>query len=372
MATITKRGNRQWQAKVRRKGQPGMSKTFETKTEAQAWAAVIEGKMVTSEFRDYRKAAKTTLREVLEDYEEKVVPSKKGHQLRYAVRAWMERPLADRYIGSITPADVLDWIRERLASKYTVYEKTRKGDIKRDADGKPIIRYTKAIAPKTVANELMVLSAVFTHAELGMGMEALENPVAKIKKGDRPRGRPRNRRLSEDKGEYAKLLEALDADRNPYAAALLEFAVETAMRRGEMAALRWRDVDLFRRQATLRGTKNGTDRIIGLSTKAVQILEGLPSRPALGAEPGADDRVFPLAADSITQIFMRARERCDIQGRHSAMGLTFHDLRHEGTSRLFEKGLNVMEAANQTGHQTLQMLKRYTHPDPAQIAVKLG
>ena len=52
---------------------------------------------------------------------------------------------------------------------------------------------------------------------------------------------------------------------------------------------------------------------------------------------------------------MRAHERAEIENFH------FHDLRHEATSRLFEKGLNPLEVASNTGHKTLQMLKRYTH-----------
>lgn len=47
--------------------------------------------------------------------------------------------------------------------------------------------------------------------------------------------------------------------------------------------------------------------------------------------------------------------------RANVIGARFHDLRHEATSRLFEKGLNVMEVAAITGHKTLDMLKRYTH-----------
>ncbi len=59
--------------------------------------------------------------------------------------------------------------------------------------------------------------------------------------------------------------------------------------------------------------------------------------------------------DSISQAFDRVCESSGITG------LTFHDLRHEATSRLFEKGLNPMQVAAITGHKTLQMLKRYTH-----------
>lgn len=53
--------------------------------------------------------------------------------------------------------------------------------------------------------------------------------------------------------------------------------------------------------------------------------------------------------------------------------LTFHDLRHEAASRLFESGkFGTMEVAAITGHKTLQMLKRYTHFKAEDLAIKLG
>ena len=64
--------------------------------------------------------------------------------------------------------------------------------------------------------------------------------------------------------------------------------------------------------------------------------------------------------------FTRATRRAGI------MGLRFHDLRHEATSRFFERGLNVMEVASVTGHKTLQMLKRYTHLSATDLATRLG
>ncbi|MGB5614379.1 MAG: tyrosine-type recombinase/integrase [Sedimenticolaceae bacterium] len=52
--------------------------------------------------------------------------------------------------------------------------------------------------------------------------------------------------------------------------------------------------------------------------------------------------------------------------------LRFHDLRHEATTRLFEKGLNIMEVASITGHKDLHMLRRYTHLKAEDLARKLG
>jgi integrase len=95
---------------------------------------------------------------------------------------------------------------------------------------------------------------------------------------------------------------------------------------------------------------------VPLSIRAVEILKGVQS-PREG-------RVFPIGADAVTRAFDRACRKAGIED------LRFHDQRHEATSRLFEKGLNVMEVASVTGHKTLQMLKRYTHLRPEDIARK--
>ena len=105
-------------------------------------------------------------------------------------------------------------------------------------------------------------------------------------------------------------------------------------------------------------TKNGDPRMVPLSTTAAGILRDLPRR--------IDGKVWGVRADSITQAFDRACRRANIED------LRFHDLRHEATSRLFEKGLNLMQVAAITGHKTLQMLKRYTHLRVEDLAKLLG
>ena len=128
---------------------------------------------------------------------------------------------------------------------------------------------------------------------------------------------------------------------------IAQFALETAMRRGELVGMRWSHLNLVKRTLRIPDTKIGEAREIPLSSRAIEILNGVPRR--------IDGRVFGLAANSISQAFERAAERAGIAD------LRFHDLRHEATSRLFERGLNPMQVAAITGHKTLQMLKRYTH-----------
>jgi integrase len=163
--------------------------------------------------------------------------------------------------------------------------------------------------------------------------------------------------------EEARLLAYLQDEcfgqRNPYFKSLFIFAIETASRRSEMVRLQWSDVDLKRRTALLRDTKNGQNREIGLSTRAVEALIAIPR--------SKDGRVFPISTNAVRQAWDRVVARCGISG------LKFHDLRHEGASRLCER-LNgdVIALSAMTGHKSLQMLKRYTHPRAEDLARRLG
>jgi len=131
---------------------------------------------------------------------------------------------------------------------------------------------------------------------------------------------------------------------------LIILAIETAMRRGEMLALEWQHVDLVRCVAHLPLTKNGDSRDIPLSRRAVAILKGLMADKSRDTQ-----RVFPVTGNSIRLAFEHLRVRAQMED------FRIHDLRHEGISRLFEKGLNIAEVSAISGHKELRMLMRYTH-----------
>lgn len=147
-----------------------------------------------------------------------------------------------------------------------------------------------------------------------------------------------------------RLRDACKASGAPLLDPMVVLAVETAMRLGELLNLTWGHLDLTARVATLPETKNGESRRVPLSTRAVEVLRGIPRHLS-------DARVFWRwsRADSFENAWRRA------VGKAGIADLRFHDLRHEATSRLFERGFNMMEVAAITGHKTLQMLKRYTH-----------
>ena len=189
----------------------------------------------------------------------------------------------------------------------------------------------------------------------------MANPVKDIKVPADNKARDRRLQSSRDskQSEEVRLLEACREARNHSLLPIVRLALETAMRQGELITLRWEHVNLARRIAHLPDTKNGEARTVPLSTTATEVLRALPR--------SLNGQVFPgLTSEAVKRAFARAVCRAGITDLH------FHDLRHEATSRLFERGLNIMEVASITGHKDLRMLRRYTHLRAEDLAKKLG
>ena len=331
MATIRERGPYQWQAQILRKGHSPQYKTFNNKADAERWSRQVEAEMDRGIFVSRKEAENTTLSEALDRYEKEVIPAKKGAvQESMRIRIWKRHPLAKRSIASIQGRDI------------AVYRDTR----------------LKEVAPNTVRHELAILSHVFTIAVKEWSMEGLVNPVRQIRIPKSPPGR--DRRLNP--GEMERIVVNSGSAILP---AVIRFAVETGMRQAEIAGMRWNLVNIKKRSVTLPETKNGEKRIVPLSQEAVRILSELARR--------IDGTVWGIQAHTIAVAYRRAVSRartayekeCEESGITPdpafLVDLTFHDLRHEATSRFFEKGLNPMQVSAITGHKTLQMLKRYTH-----------
>ena len=324
MASIARRGNLQWRARVRIKGYPVQTRTFETRTDAEAWAKITESEMVRGVFVSRKEAENTTLDEALDRYEREVSSKKKGYgREKTRIRNWKANDLAKRSLASIRGSDIAKYRDARIKSGY---------------------------ASNTVRLELAVLSHLFETAQKEWGMEGLSNPVKSIRMPSPPEGR--DRRLKT--GELEKLLENTSEEMGW----IIRFALETGMRRSEIAGMTWEKVDLKKKVVTLSETKNGTKRIVPLSQASIRILSEIPRR--------INGKVWGLGADAISHDFAQACQKSGIKG------LTFHDLRHEATSRFFEKGLNPMQVATITGHKTLQMLKRYTHLKAEDLAELLN
>ncbi len=216
----------------------------------------------------------------------------------------------------------------------------------------------KQVSAGTVNKELNHLAHVIETGRREWSIQLPENPVRMVRRPSPPRARDRRFRQEEE-----RLRLAMQDARNPFLVPVVDLAIETGMRQGEVVGLLWQHIDLKHRVAHLPLTKNGEARSVPLSSKATAVLAVL--KPADVDAPKGPVFVG-LTSEAIKRAFIRACDRAGLGDFH------FHDLRHEATSRLFEKGLNPMEVASITGHKTLQMLKRYTHLNARDLATKLG
>ena len=269
-----------------------------------------------------------TLSDLLARYLECITPTKKSAvSERARLGAMRRRPIARLAAHRVTPADVAAYRDARL----------------------------REVAPATVRRELGVLAHAFDVARREWGYK-VKNPVREVRWPTEPRGR--ERRLVARFDEAGRLLDACRRARNPFLLPVVEFALETAMRRGEILRLRWEDIDLGSRTATLHETKNGYMRVVPLSSGALRVLRSLPPRPS--------GHVFPVTGEAVKLAFKRATRRAGL------VDFRFHDLRHEATTRLFERGLELMEVASITGHRDPRKLRGYTHLKAEALARKLG
>ena len=328
-----------WQAQIRHRGRPPISRTFKTKADAQAWANQIESEVARGVYRDRSQAERFTLGEILTRYGKEISPLKKSADAEASRIAFLLRyPIAQTRLSDLRPSDIAAFRDLRL----------------------------RTVTGSTVIRDLTLISHALNIARKEWGI-VMENPCTLIR---RPKeNKPRKRRLSPREEE--RLLAELESSqrtpdgtwlpggcRNPWMKPLVILAIETAMRRGELLQLEWVDVFLDERFMRLHDSKNGHGRDVPLSSRAVALLEELPHNPS--------GRVFPVSGEALKQSFTRAVERAGLGDLH------FHDLRHEATSRIAPKLGNVLELSAVTGHMSLQMLKRYFHPMASELARKLG
>jgi integrase len=324
MASILKIGQA-WRAQVRRKGHKAITETFPTKALAQLWARKVESEIDARKYSDKRALSDLTLGELINRYTEEIGQSKQFGKNKTAVLASLVKRL-----GSIPIAELTD---DRL-TKYV-----------RD-------RRTGGAGGVTIGIELTYLSGVYKTArelwKLPVSMDAIESARANMKHlGMQTKSRERDRRPTQD--EIDRLCAYFDTKSSLPMRDIINFAVASAMRLGEIVGLRWQDMNEIDRTITIKDRKHptlkqGNDQEVPLLGDAFTIAMRQPR----------GELVFPCNAKTISSIFPRACNALGIADLH------FHDLRHEGVSRLFEQGYTIEQVALVSGHRDWKMLARYT------------
>ena len=213
----------------------------------------------------------------------------------------------------------------------------------------------------SLKRELVIIRRVLTLARKDWGIALPQNPVKMITlpKADKAR----TRRL--EAGEEEKLLQST----NQKLRRVIILALETAMRRGEILNIKKSHIDLPKSVLFIPSTKTDQPRTIPLSSPALKALRGqlrASQRVSRGVIPLVESTVFDYKPRGLSGEFLKLCRRKGIGNLH------FHDLRHEATSRLFEKGLNPVEVATITGHKDTKMLMRYTHLRAEDLVGRLG
>ena len=336
MASIKKR-NQTYQVQIRRKGYPSISKCFTTARAAKAWAAEQEASLENSQspLKSFREKEVPDLQTALGRYQLEISCLKKsaGKEKSF-IKYWRDNHLSSVKLTQITPQHIAS-CRESMLK-----------------EGK---------SAATVVRVLALLSHLFTVATKEWGYPT-QNPVQAIRK---PKvSNARSRRPTQT--ELQAILSQVTSNEVKL---FIQLAAQTAMRRGELFSLTWSNVDLELRRVFLWDTKNGTDRTVVISNASVNLFKELDTT--------RQGRVFQIKhVDTPSKAFrralIRARGKYEEECRTTAVeakvchlsNLRLHDMRHEATSALFERGLSIPEVAAITGHKTLAMLGRYTHLTP--------
>lgn len=320
MASIRRRGTK-WRAEVYRDGKRE-SGTFPTKQQAVAWAMQAEAELIGERLPDH------SVKDAYRRYVRDVSPKHRGAAWETRQLKAQERDaLALVRLPALTAAHIAEWRDRRL----------------------------KVVSGATVRREMNLLQSVFKACRKEWGW-LRSDPMADVDRPPNPTSR--KRRISQD--EIDRLTLALGYDggapetiSHRVAMAFL-FAIETAMRSGEILGMRWQDVG--EKSVTLPVTKNGDVRKVPLSLFAREILSLLP-RDA--------ETCFGLEADQRDALFRKARDRAKIANLH------FHDSRAEAIWRL-SRDLDVMELARVIGHRDLKSLLLYYETSADELADRLG
>lgn len=336
MATYQKRGKK-WRAIIRRKGFADTSKSFPTLGMAKTWAERLERDQAQRIASGKTDADYMTVKACIEWYTH---PDRENEPWGRSKKADLDRLLSYD-------------IANRIASEL------KAADYIRHIEG----RRKLGAGPATAANDLVWLRQVLRAARTGAGvpadLQALDDAAEDLRRRRiiaKPKQRDRRVSPEEEKTLMGYFARRDERGELPMCD-IVQFALATARRQEEITRLLWRDLREKEGTAFLNDVKHPRKKL-GNRREFRMLASGWE---IVNRQPKTDTRVFPYNPKSIGAAFTRACHVLGIENLH------FHDLRHEATSRLFEKGYSIQEVAQFTLHESWATLKRYTHLKPKDV-----
>ena len=250
MATITKRKSGKWTAEVRTH-KKYISKTFIKKSNASNWAKEIEYQLDREQYEDFSESVRITLGELITRYRDEITPTKKGaKEEKYKLNFILRNKIVKCRVLSLKTKQILEF----------------KNDIKETRAASTVNKYIHYIY--TIWETARVQWDIALPSRNPASLVSKEKIKTKI-----------DRILSPD--EYQDLLVAARKSNLPFLADIIEFAYITAMRFGEITKLEVKDIDFHKSIAKLLDTKNGEDRAVPLTKRALEICNKYRFRNAL-------------------------------------------------------------------------------------------
>lgn len=344
MASVIKIGKR-WRAQVRQTGHKRQTKTFPTKAQATQWARLIEGKQAGAPIDDVEQS-KLSVAQFIQAYrnyrDESAYPISDTSNEHYMLNKLAEH-LGHHRAAQLSAHDLVQFCKTRRA---------------------------EGAGPYTINMDISKLGTLYRRAPAVIRGLRLPDVVAEA----RPMladgkhiggGNKRYRRPTEHE------LECICARVPNYLAEIVRFAIASCMRRGEIVRLRWSDIDHAKRCIWIRDRKApkkkiGNDQLVPLLGEAWDIVQ---------RQPREHERIFPYHEQTISKTFREVGCTIDVidakTGKRTRtraiVDLHFHDLRHEGVSRLYEQGYSTPEVQLVSGHTTSVHLQRYTNLRPESL-----
>lgn len=318
-----------WRALIRRKGHKDISKRFDTKGKAAAWARDIEGQIVSGA-KVATVAGGDTVSQLIAKYR--------------ALRA-STRPILDTTTEHYTLKQLDRTLGPLVASALCVDDLLGWAQLRRD----------EGVGAYTINCDLSKLGTVLRYVGDGVhDVIGLARPKLSYL-GLIGGGGMRERRPTED--ESTRILEWMTREKGQGYADFVQFAALTSMRRGEVCRIAWADLDAQKKMVLIRDRKDprekvGNDQWVPLLGDSWALVQ---------AQPKADPRIFPIHPQTVTKYFTECCRALSIPDLH------LHDMRHEGISAMFEQGFGIPQVAVVSGHKDWRHLKRYTNIKPESL-----
>lgn len=312
------------------------SQTFARKQAAQAWVRKREAELDQPGAIERANRVGATVKEMIERY---MLETEKARALG-KTKIGTLKAISESYLGQINDAD----LSCQVLVEYAVWRMGPEGG---------------GVQPQTAGNDLAHLGAVLSIARPAWGYEVDPHAMADARKvlrrlGYNMRSRERDRRPTlEELGKLLTHFQGIQASR-PTSINMLKmtaFALFSTRRQEEITRIKWADLDEEGQRVLVRDMKNpgqklGNDVWCHLPPEALAIVKTMPR---------VLDEIFPYSAESISTSWTRACKFLGIDDLH------FHDLRHEGVSRLFEMDWDIPRVASVSGHRDWNSMRRYTH-----------